>query len=647
MIFTATISKQLSKDTVAVNCQDLNLVDAEAKISTCNGILPQYSINETVIIDLENHDSSKLIVLGSLLNKAQSSSISSSTLVVNSSVKSNNYPSVGQVSAQEFSCLQNLTTDLSQYFLRKDKENKNRANDLNYIETKINKLVSDTNLIVSNYSELKDEIEISDSSIGFLESQSEDDLCGKLNNSLKTLSDFNKKIGDTGKKSLKEYYDTNYTLASSFGITQPGNTTDISGMLQRAEEMVNYAWTAKSTFHLWNNSNTYIKGKQYTGVPYTLCYNCVDFDSFKKNKDNNIDSSVDGKVGPKYGISCAIFVSEILGINPIIATVTGLRDSGKLTKLNQDENKVSSIQPGDVLIILSADKGHCMWVGDVTDTTITIYEQSSVARQDANKLWKSGSVKRIVDKSSCTAPDGRYANLGDVNWSYDIYRPIDMTSDSNIGNDDGYDNADYALADKPTFVSIIKALKSKFPSGKYWNHAPRRGTGKRYNNQDHWTNTPCPVHGNCGTSTQTCNGFMPGDRELSWQCMGFAEKLGYDLTGYNPRSSPWKVEYTFKNIKPGAIVRIGGHHSIFVTKVFKNSSGERSLEYADCNSDGHCIIKWGKIATFTNTKITRSGWTESLTEIKIYTKNNYSKSPMLNKHGTNKPNKPGPKEEIK
>ena len=181
----------------------------------------------------------------------------------------------------------------------------------------------------------------------------------------------------------------------------------------------------------------------------------------------------------------------------------------------------------------------------------------------------------MVDKSICTAPDGRYANLGDVNWSYDIYRPISLTEDSNIGNDD------HDLADKPTFVAIIKALKSKFPDGKYWNHAPIQGTGKKYNNQNHWTDTPCPVHGNCGTSTQTCNGFMPEDNELSWQCMGFAEKLGYDLTGYNPRSSPWKIEYTFKNIKPGAIIRIGDHHSIFVTKVFKNSNGERSLEYAD------------------------------------------------------------------
>lgn len=634
MVFIATVSEQLNRDTVVVNCQDLSITNATAKISTCSGVLPQYSIDDTVIVGLENRDSSKLVVLGSISNnKSSSSSISSSTIKVNSNVVSVNYPSIGQISTQEFSCLQNLTTDLSQYFLRKDKENSDRTNDLISINTKISKLISDTNSKISDKDELDNNIDTVNDNLGTLDSQSEISLLGKLNNSLKTLNELDKKIGDTGEKSLKEFYDTNYALASSFGITQPGTTADISGMLQRAEEMVNYAWTAPSTFHLWNNSNTYIKGKQYTGVPYTLCYNCVDFESFKKNKDNNTDSSVNGKVGPKYGISCAIFVSEVLGITPIIATVTGLRDSGKLSKLNQNENKVSNIKPGDVLIILSADKGHCMWVGDVTDTSITIYEQSSVARQDANKLWKSGSVKRIVDKSTCTAPDGRYANLGDVNWSYDIYRPISMTEDSNIG-----DSGDYDFADKPTFIAIIKALKSKFPDGKYWNHAPTQGTGKKYNNQNHWTDTPCPVHGNCGTSTQTCNGFMPEDHELSWQCMGFAEKLGYDLTGYNPRSSPWKIEYTFKNIKPGAIIRIGDHHSIFVTKVFKNSNGERSLEYADCNSDGHCIIRWGKTATFNDTEITRSNWTEPLTEIKLYPGDNFSNSPMLGKTNTGNPN---------
>ena len=137
MVFIATVSEQLNRDTVVVNCRDLNITNATAKISTCSGVLPQYSIDDTVIVGLENRDSSKLVVLGSISNnKSSSSSILSSTIKVNSNVVSVNYPSIGQISTQEFSCLQNLTPDLSQYFLRKDKENSDRTNDLISINTK-------------------------------------------------------------------------------------------------------------------------------------------------------------------------------------------------------------------------------------------------------------------------------------------------------------------------------------------------------------------------------------------------------------------------------------------------------------------------------------------------------------------------------
>ncbi len=145
----------------------------------------------------------------------------------------------------------------------------------------------------------------------------------------------------------------------------------------------------------------------------------------------------------------------------------------------------------------------------------------------------------------------------------------------------------------------IAELKVKFPDSKYWNHADNPGNSNSVNNQDGYTNIPCPVNnGTIGTSSQTCNAFQPATTQLSWQCMGFAEKLGYDFTGYNPRlnQNGW---YTYTNasaldtIKPGDIVRRNGH-SIFVTAV----SGE-TVTYADCNSDGHCKIRWGRTITKT------------------------------------------------
>lgn len=130
-------------------------------------------------------------------------------------------------------------------------------------------------------------------------------------------------------------------------------------------------------------------------------------------------------------------------------------------------------------------------------------------------------------------------------------------------------------------------LMAKFPDGKYWNGG----------NPDGWTNTPCAHHGNCPyNGTCGCNSFMG----MSIQCMGFAEKLGYDATGYNPRlnADGW---YTYtsvsalNNIKPGDIVRRNGH-SIYVIGV----DGD-TVTFADCNSKNRsCNIRWGGVTTKSN-----------------------------------------------
>lgn len=139
----------------------------------------------------------------------------------------------------------------------------------------------------------------------------------------------------------------------------------------------------------------------------------------------------------------------------------------------------------------------------------------------------------------------------------------------------------------------LDELRAKFPSGKYWNHAGNPGSSYAKNNQDGYTSTPCSQHGTVGTAQQTCNGFAPNGTQLSWQCMGYAEKLGYDSTGYNPRNNTngWQT-YTnssaLDSLKAGDIVRYkSDKHSIFVTDVNGNT-----VTYTDCNSDGHCKIRW-------------------------------------------------------
>ena len=142
----------------------------------------------------------------------------------------------------------------------------------------------------------------------------------------------------------------------------------------------------------------------------------------------------------------------------------------------------------------------------------------------------------------------------------------------------------------------MEEMMEKFPHGKYWNGGDFYG--------DTWTETPCNHHGSCNAYDGRCgcNSFMG----MSIQCMGFAEKLGYDATTYNPRvnANGWQ-KYTsssaLDNLKPGDIVRMdsasGYGHSIYVTDV----DGEL-VTYADCNSYNRtCNIRWG--ATTTKTRL--------------------------------------------
>lgn len=125
----------------------------------------------------------------------------------------------------------------------------------------------------------------------------------------------------------------------------------------------------------------------------------------------------------------------------------------------------------------------------------------------------------------------------------------------------------------------LEELKEKFPHGMFWNGP----------NPDGWTTVGCTHHrsgcsydGSCG-----CNTF----RGQSTQCMGFAEKLAYDASGYNPRKNEngW---YTYtglsalNHVKPGDIIRSRGH-SVYVIDVQGTT-----ITFADCNYDGNCNIRW-------------------------------------------------------
>lgn len=131
----------------------------------------------------------------------------------------------------------------------------------------------------------------------------------------------------------------------------------------------------------------------------------------------------------------------------------------------------------------------------------------------------------------------------------------------------------------------ISDLKSKFPNGTYWNH-PNSG-----NNPDGYSSTPCTHHSN--TNCDEYGGCVCNSFSNAIQCHGFALKLGSDYYGSTPRD--WSQTKSLSVLKAGDIVRYYGDvypHSIWVYKV----NGD-TITYADCNSDGQCIIHWGKTTT--------------------------------------------------
>lgn len=233
-------------------------------------------------------------------------------------------------------------------------------------------------------------------------------------------------------------------------------------------------------------------------------------------------------------------------------------------------------------------------IGNETDDNeSTVYGKLNSLSSDIDSmLEKTGTI----DESTTF-----FDRLQDIESRLSVlYNSAPITSDSDGDNDyeqpinpndDNESENGYTPSVSAEFDDLLNALRSKFPDGKYWNHMPYKGTGKTYNNQDSWTNIPCTKHNSyCGTSEQTCNGYAPNGYETSWQCMGYANKCGFDMTGYDPETSTkWgkttDVNY-LKKVKKGDIIRYKGH-SVYVIKVDGNM-----IYFTDCNSDGHCQIKW-------------------------------------------------------
>lgn len=130
-------------------------------------------------------------------------------------------------------------------------------------------------------------------------------------------------------------------------------------------------------------------------------------------------------------------------------------------------------------------------------------------------------------------------------------------------------------------ITTLNTLVRQFPHGKYWNHV-----GKS-NNPDGVTSTACASHSRChwGINRCNCNSF-----DNAIQCMGYAHKISYEITGVYPRNNYQKIKsLKASELRVGDIIRYRWDgHSICVTGV----SGSK-ISFTDCNYIGRCQIRWG------------------------------------------------------
>jgi len=181
----------------------------------------------------------------------------------------------------------------------------------------------------------------------------------------------------------------------SRGATR-GADTSLSAMRSRAEAIVNYQWVPSSNITTWNknpyNGNTvFYSGTAVTGMPYTLFTSEVvsqslcSLSEYKTVAASNYSATAYCKsvsatrTGPVYGSCCADLVSEVFGGNFMSGNTPRYHSVGSIWNTSYGttihSQKMSDIRAGDAVSDYP-NHYHIIWVGEVTDTTITIYEQT-------------------------------------------------------------------------------------------------------------------------------------------------------------------------------------------------------------------------------------------------------------------------------
>lgn len=249
------------------------------------------------------------------------------------------------------------------------------------------------------------------------------------------------------------------------------NATDFEAMKERAEAIVNFEWVPSERIDVWNenpyNGKMHFEaGEIVRGMPYTLFTSeivgdsLLSLDQFKSKATANYSATAycvsvgANRTGPVYGSCCATFISEVFGgsfmsgSNPKYDSVQGIQNSVYSTTTRNV--KITDIASGDA--VSSSSGGHIIWIGEVTESTITIYEQTPpVARKvvidkktavnsDGYLVYENG-IYNVVSKSNDNLPppyeiDSRFEKFGNFK-SYPCVSENFKTKAIDLTTDDG------------------------------------------------------------------------------------------------------------------------------------------------------------------------------------------------------------------
>lgn len=227
----------------------------------------------------------------------------------------------------------------------------------------------------------------------------------------------------TGKADPTKPVSSSVSYAPYQGVryTNQGLSKARIAALDKAKKMVTIRWTAPCDFPTWadgagtfseataedgSRKGKFVKGKTYTGVPYSMVdhsYDNTAWTAFLKagiTKESMTGRfAANPKAGTAKGIDCSYFVYQALGsavgFDNIQYQVTSTMQNSRYYK----KIKWSKMKPGDVLVSSS----HTMlYVGTIGDS-YAIFEASS---------YESKCSYKVYPKSYVTANYGCYKFVG-------------------------------------------------------------------------------------------------------------------------------------------------------------------------------------------------------------------------------------------